>query len=87
MDINGFITLIVIAVAAVLILQYLLKVSLGSGLVGWINALALGYVGGLMGPKVFGEWAVAYADIAVIPALLGAVSLLIVIKSCCLRTS
>jgi uncharacterized membrane protein YeaQ/YmgE (transglycosylase-associated protein family) len=64
-------------VAASLILHYVLKVRVRAGFVSYLGTVVWGWIGAWLGSPVFGHWAFAYQEVYIIPAILGALSLII----------
>ena len=80
MDFNGFITLLIISVVVSAILHYGLKYYVTPGLWSFCSKIVVGWIGAWIGTPLFGSWwaGVAVGPVFIVPAVLGALGLLIV---------
>jgi len=81
MDFISFIILLVIAVVVSWVLHYPLKYYVTAGVWSFVSKVVIAYIGAMLGSSFFGEWwpAVAYGDVYFVPAILGALAILIVV--------
>lgn len=79
MSFVSFLILLVISLVAAVVHSFGLDVKVRGGIVSFLSQWIVAYIGALYGSSVFGEWfeAVAYADIYILPALLGAVAIVV----------
>ncbi len=83
MDFISFLILLIISVVVSGILHYGLNYYVTPGLWSFCSKVVLGWVGAWLGSPVFGNWPhrfpfLQYGDIWFIPAILGALALLVV---------
>ena len=80
MEFISFLILLVIAAVVSGVLHYPLKYHVTPGIWSFLSKVVVAYIGAMLGPFFFGEWwtAVAYGDVYIVPAILGAFAILIV---------
>ncbi len=78
MPIGGFLLLLVIALVVAAALHYGAKLYVRNDPLSFAAKVIWAYVGGWLGTPVFGAWGPIFAANAVIPAILGALAILIV---------
>ncbi len=74
MSFLSFLVLLVLSLIAALVLHYLLHYRFLEGFDGFFGKWIAGWMGAWLGSPVLGHWftVVKYADVYIIPALLGA---------------
>jgi uncharacterized membrane protein YeaQ/YmgE (transglycosylase-associated protein family) len=74
MDFSAFLVLLVAALIAAVVLQYVIGYRFIEGFEGFLGKVGSGWVGAWLGSPVLGHWfeSVKIAGIYLIPALLGA---------------
>lgn len=79
MDFVSFLILLVISAVVSLVLHYLLKLHVRTGLVSFLGTVVWGWIGAWLGSPVFGCWFSGwnYHEVYIIPAILGSFALLI----------
>jgi len=70
--------LLIISGVVSVIMFYLLKIRLGKGIVGFIAEVCVGWFGAWMG-WILEHWWIKVWDVYIIPAILGSVSLILVL--------
>ena len=77
-----FLYLLIISIIVSVVLYFLLKIKqILPG--GYPVCLMLGYIGAWIGTPVFGKWEfLTIGEISVIPAILGAIAAIFLVKSC-----
>ncbi len=82
-ELISFIILLVIGVIVAAIIQYGLKFTLRLGPRPFVFKVIIGYYGAWWGTTVYGKWLenLNYQDIYFIPAVLGAISLVVFVVS------
>lgn len=89
MDLVSFLILLVISVAVSAVLHYGLNHYVTPGLWSFCSKIVVGWIGAWLGSPVLGHWfpGLAYQQVYYIPAVLGALALLILVidlaKTCC----
>lgn len=78
MGLEGFILLLVISAAVSAVLHFFLDYYASKGWWSFASKVVVGYIGAWLGPTVFGTWLFAVGGVPVIPAILGAIAILIV---------
>lgn len=78
MPIGGFVVLLVIALVVAAALHYGAKLYVRPDALSFVAKIIWAYIGAWMGTPVFGIWGPVFAANALIPALLGALAILIV---------
>ena len=75
----SFFVLLLIAVVVSAALHYGLKFYATPGLSSFFSKIVVAYLGAMMGTPVFGAWfsGLAYAGVYILPAMLGALAILI----------
>lgn len=73
----SFFVLLIIAVLVSAVLHYGLKYYATPGLPSFFSKIVVAYLGALMGMPVFGAWFFAYAGVYILPAILGALAILV----------
>ena len=81
MTFTGFIVLLVISLVVSAVLHYVLKLYIRRDLQSFVAKVVWSYVGAWLGGPLFGNWfaEVAYGGVAIIPAALGSVAILLVL--------
>jgi len=79
LDFSGFMVLLGLSVFASLVLHYGLRYYIVPGPWSFVSKVIIGFVGGLIGPMIFGHWLPAAAGIPLVPALIGSFGLLILV--------
>jgi uncharacterized membrane protein YeaQ/YmgE (transglycosylase-associated protein family) len=79
MDLNSFLILLVISMVVSWVLHYGLNYYVTPGLWSFGSKVVVGWVGAWLGSPVFGHWwpGLQYQEIYFIPAILGALAILI----------
>ena len=80
MDFISFLILLVIAAVVSGVLHYLLNYRVTPGIWSFLSKVVIAYIGAMLGSFFFGEWwtVVAYENVYIVPAILGAFAILIV---------
>ncbi len=75
----NFLVLLVISAAVSAVLHFGLKYYVTSGWWSFISKVVVGYIGAALGTPLLGKWweGVAYGDIYIVPAIVGAFALLV----------
>jgi len=71
MSLLSFLILSAIAVLVAVIFQYVLHYGFLEGTESLIGKIAVGWLGGWLGPPILGHWLFQIGEIYVVPALLG----------------
>ncbi|MFQ5548751.1 MAG: hypothetical protein ACE5FV_10690 [Woeseia sp.] len=81
MDFVSFLVLLIIAVIVAGVLHYPLKYYVTPGIWSYLSKVVIAYVGAHLGAYFFGQWwpGVAYGEIYIVPAALGALAIVIVV--------
>jgi uncharacterized membrane protein YeaQ/YmgE (transglycosylase-associated protein family) len=79
MDFVSFLILLIIAVVIAAIDHYGMKYYVVGGFGSFLSKVVVAWVGAWLGSPVLGHWfsGVAYNDVYIIPAILGAIGLLV----------
>lgn len=85
MDFVGFLILLIISVVITAILHFGLKYYVIPGWWSFISKVIVGWIGAWLGSPVFGYWfeGLAYQEIYIIPAILGAIAANILVVDIC----
>lgn len=77
----GFLVLLMISLVISSFLHFGLKYYVEPGLWSFLSMVILGYMGGMLGPLVFGNWFAGfmYGGIYILPAMLGTLAFLILL--------
>jgi uncharacterized membrane protein YeaQ/YmgE (transglycosylase-associated protein family) len=80
MTFESFVVLLVIAVVVAAVLHYGLKLYIRDDVQSFLAKVVVAFIGARLGEPIFGDWfaAATYADVALIPAVLGAVAIVFV---------
>lgn len=73
----SFFVLLIIAALVSAVLHYGLKYYATPGLPSFFSKVVVAYLGAMMGMPVFGAWFFAYAGVHILPAILGALAILV----------
>ena len=74
-----FAVLMVLSLVISAALHYWLEYYVTAGHWSYVSKVIVGYVGGWIGPTVFGDWGYVVGGVSVYPAALGVAALLIVV--------
>jgi uncharacterized membrane protein YeaQ/YmgE (transglycosylase-associated protein family) len=85
MDFTGFIILLIISVIVTAIIHFGFKYYVIPGWGSFLSKVIVGWIGAWLGSPVFGYWfkGLAYQDIYIIPAILGAIAANILVVDVC----
>jgi uncharacterized membrane protein YeaQ/YmgE (transglycosylase-associated protein family) len=75
MSFLSFLIILIISIVFSLLIHYWGKIQPVKGSRGLLNKICLGWIGGWIGPAVFGNWfeAIKLWDVYIIPAIIGSV--------------
>ncbi|MDH7605856.1 MAG: hypothetical protein QHH13_13215 [Melioribacter sp.] len=88
MDFISFLILLIIAAIVAAVLHFGFKYYIIPGFTSYLSKVIIAWIGAWLGTPVFGKWfeGLAYKEVYIIPAILGALAILIlivdVVKSC-----
>ncbi len=79
MDFISFLIILVVALIVAVFLHFGLKYYVTPGIASFLAKVVLAWIGGWLGSPVFGHWweGLSYGQVYIVPALLGALALLI----------
>ncbi len=74
MSFVSFLVLLVLSLIAAVVVHYLLRYRFFQGIDGFVGKWIAGWIGAWLGSPVLGHWftVVKYADVYILPALIGA---------------
>ncbi len=89
MAFDGFLVVLVISLVVSGALHYWLKQYVTPGHWSFVSKVIIGWVGGWLGPMVFGDWGWMYRNVDVCTTFVGTFALLVVmidlVNTCCKR--
>jgi len=75
MSLTSFLVLLVIAVVVAVVFHYVLRYRYLEGLDSFLAKIAVAWLGGWLGSPVLGYWLFKIDNVSVVPAVVGAVTL------------
>ena len=76
LDLSGFIIMLMLSVIAAAIMHYAFHYYVMPGFWSFVSKVVVGFVGGVLGPAVFGHWSPVVAGVPVVPAMIGSFALI-----------